>query len=334
MKIQAPYILFLGDATEQMSIKLATSISYWRPDLAIAEYALEACTVSTSLPRMSLQEARDAGVNTFVLGLVNSGGVVAESWIATILEAIRLGMDIASGLHQRLDSIPEIQAAAVQYKVNLIDVRHPTQAFNTGTGEKRSGKRLLTVGTDCSAGKMYSSLAIHRAMQEHKYDVSFKATGQCGIFIEGTGVAVDCVVSDFISGAVEQLSPDADANHWDVIEGQGSLYHPAFAGVSMGLIHGAQPDALVLCHVLNRDSMRGLNNRSLPSIEQVMEINLLAAHLTNPKAKFIGLCINTSSLEEQQALKLFDEYERQFNLPVVDPVRTGVDKLLDRISKL
>jgi len=328
MNIKSPYILFLGDATEPMSIKLATSISYWRPDLALAEYSIEGCTVSTSLPKMSLQQAKDAGVETFVLGLVNNGGVIAESWIPTILEAIEQGMDIASGLHQRLDSIAVIKQHALQYNVKLIDVRHPTQSLSTGTGEKRSGKRLLTVGTDCSAGKMYSSLAIHRGMKEKGLDVSFKATGQCGIFIEGVGVAVDCVVSDFISGAVEQLSPAAAPNHWDVIEGQGSLYHPAFAGVSMGLIHGAQPDALVLCHVLNRDSMRGLNNRALPSIEQVMEINLLAARLTNPNAQFVGLSINTSSVTEQEARQQCTEYENQFNIPAVDPVRMGVDRLL------
>jgi len=334
MNIQSPYILFLGDATEQMSIKLATSISYWRPDLAIAEIALDACTVSTSLPKMDLISAKEQGVKTFVLGLVNSGGAIAESWIPTILQAIEQGMDIASGLHQRLDSIPEIAMHAQRYNVNLMDVRHPTQAFKTGTGEKRTGKRLLTVGTDCSAGKMYSSLAIHRAMKQGDFDVSFKATGQCGIFIEGTGVAVDCVVSDFISGAVEGLSPAADASHWDVIEGQGSLYHPAFAGVSMGLLHGAQPDALVLCHVENRDCMRGLNHRALPSLEQVMEINLIAAKLTNPNAQFVGLSINTSSMSEQDALQKCAEYEERFKLPAIDPVRMGVDKLLERISLL
>ncbi len=333
MDIKPPYLLFIGDSIEPMSIKLATSVSYWRPDLALAEMSLDGCSVTTSLPKMGIKAAKQQGVKTFVLGLVNSGGAIAENWIPSILEAIENGMDIASGLHQRLDSFEQIARHAKKHNVKLIDVRHPTQTFNTGTGEPRSGKRLLTVGTDCSSGKMYSALAVHHEMKKRNMSVSFKATGQCGIFIEGKGIAIDCVVSDFISGAVEQLSPETDPQQWDIIEGQGSLYHPAFAGVSMGLIHGAQPDALVLCHVENRQTMRGLNHRELPSIEQVMELNLIAARLTNPKAKFIGLSINTSSMTQSDALKLCQSYEEQFNLPAVDPLRMGVGRLVDQLKE-
>jgi len=331
MHIKAPYFLFIGDAKDTLSIKMATSIADWRPDLVIGENQLEGCEVTTGLPHISIQQAIDKGAQTFVLGLVNSGGKIAQSWIPAILEAIESGMDIVSGLHQRLDSIEPIYAHAKKFNVRLIDIRHPHAKFSTGTGEKRSGKRLLTVGTDCSVGKMYTALAIEKEMKKRSMPVQFKATGQCGILIVGEGVAVDCVVSDFISGATESLSPENEPDHWDIIEGQGSLFHPAFAGVSLGLLHGAQPDALVLCHAENRQYMRSLNKRSLPSLEKAMAVNLLHARLTNPDASFIGIAVNTSSMGDDEAFKCCEAYSKQFDLPCVDPFRHGAEKIVDAL---
>lgn len=335
MKIQPPYLLFIADATEPLSIKIANSIAHWRPDLALGEHATIGCTVTTTLPNLSIEDAIAKGAKTFILGFANSGGVVDEAWIPSILQAIEGGMDIASGMHQRLDSFDSIRVHAEKFAVRLIDVRHPSGDFNTGTGYKRTGKRLLTVGTDCSSGKMFTALSIEKEMHLRKMEVQFKATGQCGIFIEGSGIAIDCVVADFIAGAVEQLSPDNQADHWDIIEGQGSLSHPAFAGVSLGLLHGAQPDALVLCHVENRDSMRALSNRPLPDLQQTFSLNLTAARLTNPQAKFVGISLNTSSLSEAAALDKCCQYEAEFNLPTVDPLRRlggrGIEIIVDTI---
>ena len=240
-------------------------------------------------------------------------------------------MDIASGLHQRLDSFDCIVSHANQYGVKLIDVRHPTGTFKTGTGLKRTGNRLLTVGTDCSSGKMFTSLSIEKEMRSRQMDVDFKATGQCGIFIIGDGIAIDCVVADFIAGAMEQLSPDCDSNHWDIIEGQGSLFHPAFAGVSLGLLHGAQPDALVLCHVEKREHMRAIPGRALPSLEETLALNLQVARLTNPAVKFVGISINTSALDDNEASRICEQYQQQFALPCVDPLRQGVSKIVDQL---
>lgn len=332
MKIKTPYCLFIGDAKNPLSIKLAMGIADWRPELAVGEFALEDCQVSTSLPRINIEQAAGKGAKTFVMGFVNSGGTLDDKWVPSILRAIEAGMDIASGLHQRLDSIPEIAAHAKKYQCDLIDVRHPTQTFKTGTGEKRQGKRLLTVGTDCSVGKMYTALAIEKAMKQKDLDVSFKATGQSGIFVEGDGIAVDCVVSDFIAGAVEQLSPENSPNHWDIIEGQGSLFHPAFAGVSLGLLHGAQADALVLCHAENRQHMRGIPGRKLPNLKDTMAFNLQAAKLTNPNAQFIGISVNTSMLSDSKSEDICNQYQKQFNLPCVDPMRHGTDKLLEQLA--
>jgi len=333
MKIKTPYCLFIGDAKEPFSIKLANGIAQWRPELTIGEFALEGCQVTTSQPRVNIKEAAEKGAKTFVMGFANNGGTIENKWIPYVLEAIETGMDIASGLHQKLGSIKEIAEHAKIYNAQLIDVRHPTQTFKTGTGYKRSGKRLLTVGTDCSTGKMYTALAIQREMKKQKFDVSFKATGQSGILIAGSGVAIDCVVSDFIAGAVEYLSPEDKPNHWDIIEGQGSLFHPAFAGVSMGLIHGAQPDALVLCHIAQREHMRGIPGRDLPSIDDTMKLNLQAARLTNPKAKFIGISVNTSMLDEMQANKLCEDYQQKYRLVCVDPIRHGVNQLIEKLTE-
>ena len=327
MKLKAPYLLFLGDTQDPFAIKLARGVVDWRPELAVGEIQLPGCTVSTGINQMSIQEALGAGAKSLVLGLANSGGTISPAWMATIKEAIEAGMDIISGMHQALNAMPELVELAQQKGVQLHDIRHPTQSFVTGTGERRNGKRILTVGTDCSAGKMYSSLAMERAMQD-QYDVSFRATGQAGILIAGEGVAIDCVISDFIAGAVEGLSPAADDEHWDIIEGQGSLFHPAFAGVSMGLIHGAQPDALILCHVEGRESMRGLKNRPLPGLKETMDINLTAANVTNPDVRFIGISVNTSALSESEALARCQEYSEQLGLPVVDPLRHGMQALV------
>lgn len=198
-------------------------------------------------------------------------------------------MDVVSGLHDKMTDFDDIRAKAKATGQQLLDIRHPKAEFKTGTGVKRTGKRLLTVGTDCSVGKMYTSLSLEKAMKSKGYNVDFRATGQCGILIAGSGVAIDCVISDFLSGATEGLSPDAANDHWDIIEGQGSLSHPAFAGVSLGLLHGSQPDAIVICHALERTHMRGLPDSKFPSIANTIELNLQAAKLTNPNAKLSAL---------------------------------------------
>ena len=147
-----------------------------------------------------------------------------------LVDAVECGMDVASGLHTRLGSFAELSAAAERHGRRLVDVRVPARDFPTGSGRRRPGKRLLTVGTDCAVGKKYTALALERALRERGVDADFRATGQTGILIAGEGIAVDAVPADFISGAVEVLAPAAADNHWDVVEGQGSLFHPSFAG--------------------------------------------------------------------------------------------------------
>ncbi len=334
MNIQTPYLLYLADAKEILSLKVAKSIVDWRPELSVGEIALPDCAVTLGVPRLTLAEAKARGAKTLVVGMNNSGGTIAANWIPTILEALECGYDIASGLHQRLTNIPDVRAAADRNNCQLIDVRHTDAELKTGTGLRRTGKRLLTVGTDCSVGKMYTALAIEKEMRARGIDADFVATGQCGIFISGKGMAVDCVVADFISGAVEQMAPDNDANHWDIIEGQGSLFHPSFAGVTLGLLHGAQPDALVLCHVENRSYMRGMKAHKLPSLRDTMEMNLQSARLTSPDAQFVGISVNTVDLSSSDSHAVLEKYAAEFQLPCVDPIRTGIVSVVDRIAGL
>ena len=332
MNLPSPYLLFIGNATDPLSIKMAKSAADWSPEMCVGEYSLPGCSVTTGLPAMTIEEGAQQGAKAFVLGFANSGGVLDPSLVASIITALEAGMDIINGLHDKLADIPEVAEKAQALGRRLIDIRHPTTKFKTGTGVKRPGKRLLTVGTDCSVGKMYTTLSLARGMQSQGIKATFRATGQSGILVAGEGVAVDCVVSDFISGSVEALCPANDDDHWDLIEGQGSLYHPAFAGVSLGLLHGSQPDALVICHALNRDHMRALPGRPLPSLEQVIEMNLTAARITNPDVKVIGVSVNTSSVSEDEALAYCKSVTDQLGLPCVDPIRHGVGALVEALE--
>ena len=332
MTIQTPYLMFLGDAADQLAAKTAAGVAFWRPDVCLGQFRMEGCNADLGLPDMSLEAAAEAGVKTIVIGVANRGGVISEAWIELLERALRLGMDLASGLHNKLVDVPRLVEVAEAEGRQLFDVRHPSQTFEVGSGKKRPGKRLLAVGTDCSVGKMYATLALAKEMKERGMKADFRATGQTGIFIVGDGVSVDAVVADFISGAVEWLCPDNDPDHWDLVEGQGSLFHASFAGVSMGLLHGAQADALVLCHEPTRAHMRGLPHYPLPDLEDCMEANLRAARLTNPDVRFVGAAINTKALEPAEAEDYVARVADRLGLPAVDPVRHGVGALVDAVA--
>ncbi len=331
MTIKTPYLMFLGDAADQLAAKTAQGVAYWRPEICLGQLRMDGCNADLGLPDMTLEEAVEAGVQTLVIGVANRGGVISTAWIDVLARALELGLDIASGLHNKVADVPELAESASRRGRGLFDVRHPTQSFDVGSGTKRPGKRLLPVGTDCSIGKMYTALAIEKEMQARGMKADFRATGQTGILIAGDGVSVDAVVADFISGATEWLSPANDEDHWDLVEGQGSLFHASFAGVSLGLLHGAQPDALVLCHEPTRRHMRGLPDFPLPDLQDCIDANVTAARLTNPAAACIGVAINTSGLDAAAAERFTKETEDRLGLPTVDPVRDGVARLVDAL---
>jgi uncharacterized NAD-dependent epimerase/dehydratase family protein len=323
LTLPQPYLLFLGDTREPSFAKTAMGLADWARDRCVGELSLPGATVTTGLPRLSIAEACAAGARSLVIGVANPGGTIAASWLEPLITALEAGLDLVSGMHQRLADTPVLVEAAQRTGRQLIDVRTPPPNIPVGTGRKRSGKRLLTVGTDCALGKKYTALALHRAFVERGVDADFRATGQTGIMIAGSGVPMDAVVSDFESGAAEILSPDAAADHWDIIEGQGSLFNPSFAAVSLGLLHGSQPDIFVVCHDPTRKMVLGLDGFALPSIEEVIDLTIRLGSRTNPAIRCRGVSLNTSRLDAREAQALLASEAARLGLPVADPIRGG-----------
>jgi uncharacterized NAD-dependent epimerase/dehydratase family protein len=322
-ELPSPYLLFLGDITEPAFAKTAFGLKDWAPDRCLGEIALPGGAVSVGLPRLTPAEARARGAKAMVVGVANPGGIVPRSWLQLLLEALEAGLDLIAGLHTRLRNIPELSQAAQRLGRRLIDVREPPAGIAVGTGAKRSGRRLLTVGTDCALGKKYTALALARAFQGRGLDAEFRATGQTGILIAGAGMPMDAVVADFEAGAAEMLTPDAPPEHWDVIEGQGSLFHPAYAAVSLGLLHGSQPDVFVVCHQPGRERMTGCEAFALPSLEDVIELTLRLGRRTNPAIRCAGASLNTAAFGPAEAEVLLEAAAARLGLPAADPIRGG-----------
>jgi len=332
--IPTPYLLFLGDAPDMLAAKVAIGIRDWRPDHAVGQLRLPGCGADLGLRDMTLAEAKAAGVQTLVVGVANRGGMISSSWKAVLVEALEAGFDIASGLHNLLRDESELVAAAQTHGGTLHDVRIPTDAYPIANGKNRVGKRCLAVGTDCSVGKMYTGLAMEREMRARGMRSTFRPTGQTGILITGAGVPLDAVVADFMAGAVEYLTPDNDPEHWDLIEGQGSLFHVSYSGVTMALIHGGQPDALVLCHEPTRTHMRGLPEYSPRSLMELREMVLPIARIANPDAAVTGISINTQHMELAAAEDYLAQVEAEMGLPTVDPFRQGAGRLVDGLEAI
>jgi uncharacterized NAD-dependent epimerase/dehydratase family protein len=323
MQLTKPYLLFLGAAQSITDCKTAAGLRDWCRADVVGQTALPGCAVDLGLPWYSPAQAFAAGARALVIGVAPVGGAIPKEWWPVLHAALEADLDIVSGMHTRLGAVPGLADAARARGRSLFDVRHGERRFGAASGARRSGRRLLTVGTDCALGKKYTALAIAAALRERGLAATFRATGQTGIMIAGSGVAIDAVVADFIAGAAEWLSPDNEPAHWDVIEGQGALFHPAYAGVTLGLIHGSQPDALVLCHEPARRTIEGYPDFPIPSLESAMSQYLTAARVTNPQARFVGLSLNTSTLEPQARARVKAELGAQFDLPVIDPILDG-----------
>jgi uncharacterized NAD-dependent epimerase/dehydratase family protein len=329
--IKTPYLLFLGDAPDQLAAKVAQGIKDWRPENAVGQLRMEGCKADLGLTDMTLEQAKQAGAKTLVIGVANRGGVISAPWKTVLLSALAAGFDIASGLHNLLRDEPDLVAAAADHGGQLVDVRVPTEDYPIANGVPRAGKRMLAVGTDCSVGKMYTALAVDTEMRARGLKSSFRATGQTGILITGGGVPLDAVTADFMAGSIEHLTPDNDPDHWDIIEGQGSLFHVSYSGVTLALIHGGQPDALVLCHEPTREHMRGLPGYRLPSMAAVRDLALSLAQVANPACQVVGISVNTQHLSEADAKAYLITVEGEMGLPAVDPFRHGAERLVDAL---
>lgn len=329
-ELRKPYLLYLGDAQYPTDAKTACGLRDWCRDDVVGEWSIPGA-VSVGLPRRSPADAAAEGAGSLVIGIASVGGKLPEAWVPDLLAAIENGLDIVSGMHTRLTSFPTLVSAAAARGVRLVDVRHSDQAFPAGEGTKRTGLRIATVGTDCALGKKYTALALTNALHARGQKATFRATGQTGIMIAGSGVAIDAVVADFIAGAAETLSPNNDPDHYDVIEGQGSLFHPAYAGVTLGLLHGSQPDWIVLCHDPTRLTIEYRPEFPIPPLPDAVAQYLQAARITNRGVALAGVSINSSSLNDTEWAEYRGRVQQELGVPVCDPMRGGMDPIVSRV---
>jgi uncharacterized NAD-dependent epimerase/dehydratase family protein len=334
VQLNAPYLILIGSMSDPTFAKTGFGIVQWRPDLVAGQLRFPGCMLDLGVPDMTVAEAVEAGVKSLVIGVAPVGGVVPDYWWDTIVEAAKAGLDIVCGLHFKLADFPAVAAAAASSGARLIDVRNPPKNLPVGTGKKRSGKRVLMVGTDCAIGKKYTALALDAAMRAAGMKSTFRATGQTGIMLAGEGIAIDAVIADFIAGAAEAISPDNAADHWDVIEGQGSIFHPGYSGVSLGLLHGSQPDAFVLCHDATRTTVSGFEHYSLPSVREAIDMHVAMGRRTNPAIRCVGISVNTSMLAADKRMDYLQTLSAETGLPCVDPIIDGCGAILEHTRQL
>ena len=284
----------------------------------------------------SVKDACQYKPGALLLGTAWSGGELPDEWKPDILEAIANGMDVINGLHDFLVDDPQISAAAAKHGRKLIDVRRTPEKLPVGTAAALECDSfiVLTVGSDCSVGKMTTSLEIQKSAHKKNKSAAFVATGQTGIMICGSGIAVDRVIGDFMAGAVEQMVVQAAPNsEYVLVEGQGSIVHPSFSGVTLSLMHGACPQAMILCHNASRVNLKadGINQALLPLPELISIYERMASYMR--PSKVVAVALNTHRMTEEEALKVISETEKLLGLPTVDPVRQGADRLFEAIEK-
>ena len=331
IEIRSPYLIFLGSETEVTYAKTGAGLAQWRPELCRGQISLPAGSVDLGLPSLAIDEAVDAGIKSLLIGTAAVGGGIPEDWLAMLEQAAAAGLDIVAGVHTRLNDIDRLKEAAASSGARLVDVRVPPKGLPVGTGKKRSGKRVLTVGTDCAVGKKYTALAIERDMKAAGFKATFRASGQTGIMIAGSGIPIDAVVADFLSGAAEQLSPDNESDHWDVIEGQGGIFHPGYASVTMGLLIGSQPDAFVVCTEAGRTHIEGWQDFELPSIEAVISRVSGIGKQVNPAIRCAGISVNTSKLPVDKREGYLSVLSQETGLPCIDPIAGDTKPIIERL---
>jgi uncharacterized NAD-dependent epimerase/dehydratase family protein len=333
VQLKPPYLILIGEEDDATYAKTGFGIVQWRPGLVAGQLRFPGCSVDLGVPDLTVEDAARAGVGSLLIGVAPVGGAVPDPWWKVMEDAARAGLDVICGLHVKLADNPKVVAAAAESGSRLIDVRVPPAELPVGTGIKRSGKRVLMVGSDCAIGKKYSALALDQAMREAGMSSTFRATGQTGIMIAGEGIPIDAVVADFISGAAELISPDNDPDHWDVIEGQGSLFHPGYSGVSLGLLHGSQPDAFVVCHDATRTTVSGWDHFALPTLGECIETHRVMGRRTNPGIRCVGISVNTSALAAEERQPYLTNLSTQTGLPCVDPLIDGCSEIVSYINQ-
>lgn len=290
----------------------------------------------------TLEEAlrRSPPPEALLIGIAPQGGALPDAWRPLLRSAVEAGLDLWSGLHVFLAEDPELRELAERHGVEIRDLRRPPRDLPVATGRAMDtgALRVLTVGTDCNVGKMTAALELRRALRRRGLRAAFAGTGQTGILIEGRGIAVDAVVSDFVAGAAERLTLEA-AGEADVVlvEGQGSLLHPGYSGVTLGLLHGSMPQAMVLCHRAGRERLyKGYDWVRIPPLDEVARLYEEAASWVSPRepARVVGICLATWDLPDEEARRRVEEVERRTGLPATDAIRFGVEPVAEAVARM
>jgi len=280
----------------------------------------------------SLADAPQA--NTLLIGIAPPGGKIPQAWRPIILEAIARKLNVVSGLHDFISHDPEFAAAAREHGVELVDVRaNDEHDCANREGIRDDCLRIHTIANDCSLGKMLVSVEVCNGLKEAGMDAKFVATGQTGIMIEGDGCAVDRVISDFVNGAAERLVLANQHHEVLVIEGQGSLFHPRYSCVTLGLLHGSMPDGLIMCYEMGREVIGGMPDFPLAPLERVREVYEISANIMHP-CRVIGVAMNSSAYSEEEAAAERRRVRRRLGLPVCDVIRHGPDELVEAVLNL
>jgi uncharacterized NAD-dependent epimerase/dehydratase family protein len=284
----------------------------------------------------TVAEAVPLGPTTAAVGVATQGGRFPPAWRELLKDSIRAGLDLESGLHEFISDDPELSALAAEHGVELRDLRKPPAELSVPTGANLEvpATIVLTVGSDCAIGKKTVAVELDLAARRRGLKSVFVPTGQTGIWIAGWGIVIDAVVSDFLAGAAEQLVVEGAARGGELlwVEGQGSLVHPAYSGVTMGLMHGATPHAYVLVHKAGATHTEGYPDHPLPPLPELIELHERAS-LPLRRAKVVAIALHTGALEEDEARAEIAKVEQETGLPVDDAVRFGADTLLDAVLK-
>ena len=313
MNIPTPYLVFLGDAKDFKQAKTAFGISEWRPDLCVGQQKLPECEVDLGLTDMTSGEAYAAGAKTFLIGISPFTTELPKNYLGAVMDAMAAGLCVANPDYAKVCG------------VQIYNFRHRPIKYPKGTGEKRTGLRLLTVGTDCCCGKKFTAVSISRALTKLYVLNTFRSTGQTGFLISQSGINNDTIEADFLSGAAEWLTPNNIGEHWDIVEGQGALSHPSFGAGSLSLLYGTQPDVIVMCHEPGRLLHRGVN-MLLPSLKEEIDYVERVARRTNPKAKVKAISLFTKYVEDKTHIDKAIDTANELGLCVFDPGNDDINK--------
>jgi uncharacterized NAD-dependent epimerase/dehydratase family protein len=283
-----------------------------------------------------INEALEYQPDALLLGIAPRGGLLPIEYRWQLLTAIKAGLDIINGLHIFLSEDEELRTAAIEHQVTIWDVRRPhnKKRVATFTPHRSGSHTVLFVGSDCSTGKMSTALELNQEALKRGLNSGFIATGQTGIIISGNGLPVDAIASDFVAGLVEEIVLDFTNRHdWVFVEGQGALNHPGYSPVTLGLIHGSMPDAMIFCHKVGATTVRGYDHCTLPSLNRLIEINEEAVSWlrSDRSSKVIGLALMTNHLNEQEARDAVARIEDETGLPATDVIRFGAGRLMEAL---